>query len=314
MPSGSPPSSSDHAIDTRRLRKQFGPRTAVQDLSLTVHRGEIFGFLGPNGAGKSTSIKMLLGLVHPTDGSAFVLGAPIGDVAVRRRIGFLPEDFRFYDWLTATELLELHGRLAGMSAMDAARRAPEVLELVGMTPHAARRLRGFSKGMLQRLGLAQALIHEPDLVFLDEPTSGLDPMGRRMVRDVIRAQRDRGATVFLNSHLLSEVEITCDRVAFIKDGQVIAHQDLRDTSAARARQLRLRARGLGPSVVASLGTLVTSIAIEDDVLRCQIESEDVVPHIVQRLVAAHVEVYEVAHDPTSLEDTFVRLVGEDRGL
>jgi ABC-2 type transport system ATP-binding protein len=313
MPSGFPSSSSDYAIETRRLRKEFGSRTAVEDLSLTVGRGEIFGFLGPNGAGKSTSIKMLLGLVHPSGGSAYVLGAPVGDVAVRRRLGFLPEDFRFYDWLTAVELLELHGRLAGMNGMDAARRAPEVLDLVGMSAHATRRLRGFSKGMLQRLGLAQALIHEPEIVFLDEPTSGLDPMGRRVVRDVIRAQRERGATVFLNSHLLSEVEITCDRVAFIKDGRVIASQDLRENGAS-ARQLRLRGRGLGPSTVAALGSLAESIAIEDDVMHCQITSEDVVPRIVQRLVSADVEIYEVSHDPTSLEDTFVRLVGEDRGL
>jgi ABC-2 type transport system ATP-binding protein len=314
MPAGFPPSSSDLAIETRHLRKEFGSRTAVRDLSLAVNRGEIFGFLGPNGAGKSTSIKMLLGLVHPSGGEAYVLGAPIGDVAIRRHIGFLPEDFRFYDWLTATELLELHGRLAGMSALDAVRRAPEVLDLVGMTPHAARRLRGFSKGMLQRLGLAQALIHEPQIVFLDEPTSGLDPMGRRMVRDVIRAQRDRGATVFLNSHLLSEVEVTCDRVAFIKDGQVIASQDLRDAGSAPTRQLRVRARSLKPGAVASLGSLVDSVVIEDDVLRCEIASEDMIPQIVQRLVSAGVEIYEVSHDQTSLEETFVRLVGEDRGL
>jgi ABC-2 type transport system ATP-binding protein len=313
MPQGFPPPSSDHAIQTRQLRKQFGARTAVKDLSLTVNRGEIFGFLGPNGAGKSTSIKMLLGLVHPTDGSAFLLGAPVGDVAVRHRVGFLPEDFRFYDWLTATELLELHGRLAGMSAMDATRRAPEVLDLVGMTPHAARRLRGFSKGMLQRLGLAQALIHEPDIVFLDEPTSGLDPMGRRMVRDVIRAQRDRGATVFLNSHLLSEVEVTCDRVAFIKDGEVIANQDLRDSST-RLRQLRVRAQALGPAAVGALSGLAGSVVVDGDLLRCEIESEDLVPRIVERLVSANVQIYEVSHDPTSLEDTFMRLVGEDRGL
>jgi ABC-2 type transport system ATP-binding protein len=314
MPPGFPLSRSDYAIETRQLRKQFGERTAVKDLSLTVNRGEIFGFLGPNGAGKSTSIKMLLGLVHPSGGSAFLLGAPVGDVGVRRRVGFLPEDFRFYDWLTATELLELHGRLAGMSATAAAGRAPFVLDLVGMTPHATRRLRGFSKGMLQRLGLAQALIHEPEIVFLDEPTSGLDPMGRRMVRDVIRAQRDRGATVFLNSHLLSEVEVTCDRVAFIKDGEVIASQDLRDASAARTRRLRVRADALGPAAVGALSTLADSIAIDGDALHCEIESEDVVPQIVERLVSADVHIYEVAHDPTSLEDTFMRLVGEDRGL
>ena len=180
---------------------------------------------------------------RPSDGgNATVLGAPIGDVRRRRRIGFLPEDFRFYDWLTATELLELHGRLAGMAPRTRDARAPEVLESVGMSAHASRRLRGFSKGMLQRLGLAQALIHEPDLIFLDEPTSGLDPMGRRMVRDVIRAQRDRGATVFLNSHLLSEIEVTCDRVAFIKDGEIVESRDLHREGETAVRHVRITAR------------------------------------------------------------------------
>ena len=207
----------------------FGNKIAVRGLSLEVRRGEIFGFLGPNGAGKSTSIKMLLGLVKPSGGEAFVLGAPIGDVAIRRKIGFLPEDFRFYEWLTAEELLHLHGRLSGVPPEQLRQRVPELIELVGLAPHRDKRLQNFSKGMLQRIGLAQALIHAPELIFLDEPTSGLDPMGRRLVRDIIRAQRERGATVFLNSHLLSEIEITCDEVVFIRDGEVVTHRDLRSS-------------------------------------------------------------------------------------
>ena len=207
------------------MRKEYGSKVAVRKLSLTVPRGSIFGFLGPNGAGKSTSIKMLLGLVRPTSGEAFVLGERAGDVAVRRKIGFLPEHFRFYDWLTPAELLRLHGRLCGMTAAKLRERIPVMLELVGLTPHRDKRVHDFSKGMMQRIGLAQALIHEPEIIFLDEPTSGLDPMGRRLVRDVIRAQRERGATVFLNSHLLSEVEVTCDNVAFLKDGEVVAAKD-----------------------------------------------------------------------------------------
>ena len=207
--------SSEYAVETHSLRKVFGAQVAVRDLSLRVPRGEIFGFLGPNGAGKSTSIKMLLGLVRPTSGEALVLGAPVNDVVTRRAIGFLPEDFRFYDWLTASELLRFHGRLCGMSVPWIGTKVPAVLELVGLARHADRRVRGFSKGMLQRLGLAQAIVHEPDLIFLDEPTSGLDPMGRRTVRDILRGERDRGATVFLNSHLLSEIEVTCDLLAVV---------------------------------------------------------------------------------------------------
>jgi ABC-2 type transport system ATP-binding protein len=291
----------------------FGSRVAVSGLSLTVNRGEIFGFLGPNGAGKSTSIKMLLGLVRPTGGYAEVLGLPAGDVDARRQIGFLPEDFRFYDWLTAAELLHLHGRLCGVSADRLRIRVPEVLELVGIAQHADRRLRGFSKGMLQRLGLGQALIHEPQIVFLDEPTSGLDPMGRRMVRDVIRAQRDRGATVFLNSHLLSEVEITCDRVAFIKDGEIIAERDLR-TSSAEGFHVTAQVGKLSPSALGQLGGLVRAARYEGEQLTFGVSSQDVLPEIVRLLVASGADVYRVTPEPLALEDLFVKLVGEDRGL
>src|SRR5499427_7771559 len=213
--------STDLAIRTCGLRKVFGNKVAVRNLTLEVPRGEVFGFLGPNGAGKSTSVKMMLGLVFPTSGEAAILGRPVGDVKTRSRVGFLPEHFRFYDWLTPVELLKLHGRLYGMSPARLRERIPILLDLVGLMPHSNKRLRDFSKGMLQRIGLAQALLNEPDLIFLDEPTSGLDPVGRRLVRDIIKAQRDRGATVLLNSHLLGEVEITCDRVAFIKHGEVV---------------------------------------------------------------------------------------------
>jgi len=195
-------SASDLAIRTRGLRKDFGGKVAVRSLALEVARGEVFGFLGPNGAGKSTSVKMLLGLVFPTSGEAEILGHPAGDVKTRSKVGFLPEHFRFYDWLTPAELLKLHGRLYGMSHTVLRERVPALLGLVGLTPHRDKRLRDFSKGMLQRIGLAQALLNEPDLVFLDEPTSGLDPFGRRLVRDIIKTQRDRGATVLLNYHLL----------------------------------------------------------------------------------------------------------------
>jgi len=178
------------AIATRGLCKVFNGKVAVRSLNLEVPRGEIFGFLGPNGAGKSTSLKMLLGLATPTRGEAMVLGRPAGDVPIRRKIGFLPEHFRFYEWLTAAELLRLHGRLYGMSHSRLRQKVPELLGLVGLTEHAGKRLRDFSKGMLQRIGLAQALLNDPELIFLDEPTSGLDPAGRRLVRDIIKAQRE----------------------------------------------------------------------------------------------------------------------------
>ncbi|MDB4878352.1 MAG: transporter [Gemmatimonadetes bacterium] len=305
--------SDQFAIETRGLRKEFGRTVAVKGLSLQVPRGEIFGFLGPNGAGKSTSIKMLLGLVRPTGGDAIVLGAPAGTVDTRRRIGFLPEDFRFYDWLTASELLALHGRLCGMEHAALRRRVPEVIEMVGLTPHADRRLRGFSKGMLQRIGLAQALVHEPDIVFLDEPTSGLDPIGRRMVRDILRAQRDRGATVFLNSHLLGEIEITCDRVVFIKEGEVVAAEDLRNRSRDETRVL-VAAHNVSPSALAGLERWCTAVVADGDQLSLTTRSKELVPEIVRHLVSSGAEVYEVVPQREPLEELFVRIMGKDPGL
>jgi ABC-2 type transport system ATP-binding protein len=210
-------SQAQRAIETSGLRRQFGATVAVADLSLSVARGEIFGFLGPNGAGKTTSLKLLLGLVRPTSGSGSVLGSPLGERRVRARIGFLPEHFRFHDSLTGRELLRFHGRLHGMRGLTLERRIDELLMRVDLADAEERPLREYSKGMTQRAGLAQALINEPELVFLDEPTSGLDPLGRLLVRDIIQELRDRGTTVFLNSHLLGEVEATCDRVVFVRD-------------------------------------------------------------------------------------------------
>ena len=305
--------SSEFAIETQSLEKVFGDKVAVRNLSLQVPRGEIFGFLGPNGAGKSTSIKMLLGLVKPTGGRALVLGAPVTDVEIRRHVGFLPEDFRFYDWLTAAELLRLHGRLCGMHANRLRDRVPEALELVGLSQHRDRRLRGFSKGMLQRIGLAQALIHEPDIIFLDEPTSGLDPMGRRMVRDILRAQRDRGATVFLNSHLLSEIEITCDRVVFIKDGEVIASLDLRAPSQQEIRVVA-HARNVSAEALSGLAPWTASAQLDAERLTFTVRSTEVLPDVMRHLVARGADILAIAPERIPLEELFVKIMGEDRGL
>jgi ABC-2 type transport system ATP-binding protein len=305
--------SNNFAIQTQNLRKVFKNKVAVGNLSLSVRRGEIFGFLGPNGAGKSTSIKMLLGLVKPSGGEAFVLGEPAGDVAVRRKIGFLPEDFRFYPWLTAAELLALHGRLSGVPSDALRERVPALIDLVGLGPHRDKRVQDFSKGMLQRIGLAQALIHEPELIFLDEPTSGLDPMGRRLVRDIIRAQRDRGATVFLNSHLLSEIEITCDEVVFIRDGEVVTSRDLRTANGEELRVV-VRARKLTPEAIAGLAPWSTSTLLEEEQLTLVTRSQDVLPDILRHLVAAGADIYQFTPQRLSLEDLFLKIMGEDRGL
>lgn len=302
-----------NAIETEALRKEFGDRTAVRDLSLQVRQGEVFGFLGPNGAGKTTSIKMLLGLVHPTSGSANLLGLPLGSRTARAQIGFLPEHFRFHDWLTAGEFLSLHGRLYGMSHSDLIHRSTELLELVGLTPFRDKQLRTFSKGMLQRIGLAQALLNRPSLVFLDEPTSGLDPIGRRLVRDVIHDLRRGGTTVFLNSHLLSEIEVTCDRVAFIKEGDVIQTSEL-NTLVNGATTVEIRARGVSPTALDGLARWGSDIRSDDDHISLTILSEQSLPEMTRFLVEAGAEIYSIKPQTLSLEELFIQIVGTDGGL
>ena len=303
----------DLAISTRALRKVFRDKIAVRSLSLEVPRGEVFGFLGPNGAGKSTSVKMLLGLVKPTAGQASILGRPAGHVATRRRVGFLPEHFRFYDWLTATELLRVHGRLYGMTRDELRKRVPALLDLVGLTPHHDKRLRDFSKGMLQRIGLAQALLNEPELIFLDEPTSGLDPVGRRLVRDIIKAQRQRGATVLLNSHLLSEVEITCDRVAFIKHGEVLETRELKSLLQEQT-SVSVRASKLSSEILGGLAQFASSIHATGENLNFSVTSSRALPEIMRYLVNHGVDVYECTPQRLSLEERFLEIVGTDGGL
>lgn len=301
------------AIETKGLRKVFGEKVAVANLSLTVERGEVFGFLGPNGAGKTTAVKMLLGLIQPSGGRASLLGEPHGSHPTRARVGFLPEHFRFHDWLTASEFLQLHADLYHMPQETSARRIPELLELIGLAPHAAKRLRQFSKGMLQRIGLGQALLNKPELVILDEPTSGLDPVGRRLVRDIIHKLRQEGTTVFLNSHLLSEVEITCDRVAFIKFGEVLQISPLQ-TLVEGELSVEIRARPLSPEVIAHLSRWSTNVRADGEHLNLTVSSESVIPAINQMLVENGVEVYAIRPQRISLEDLFIEIVGTDGGL
>ena len=301
------------AIKTDALRKVFGDQAAVKGLTLQVEQGEVFGFLGPNGAGKTTSMKMLLGLVAPTSGTAHLLGAPIGDLATRARIGFLPEHFRFQDWLTAREFLLLHGQLLGMEAPDLQTRLERLLERVGLSPFRNKLLRTFSKGMLQRIGLAQALLNRPALVFLDEPTSGLDPVGRRLVRDIIRELKEGGTCVFLNSHLLSEIEVTCDRVAFIRHGEVIRAIEM-DSLEKNLSRVTIRAAGLTEESVAGLRRWGENIQADNGQLVMTLRQERDLPEITRYLVAQNAEVYAITPNRMSLEEIFIETVGEDGGL
>ncbi len=298
-------------IETQALRKQFGSTLAVSGLSLSVQEGEVFGFLGPNGAGKTTSVKMLLSLVEPTGGSAHVLGAPVGDRASRARIGFLPEHFRFHDCLTARELLRFHGRLYGLRGYDLEARIDRLLDRVDLLDAADRPLRGYSKGMLQRAGLAQALINDPKLVFLDEPTSGLDPLGRFLVRDIISELRANGTTVFLNSHLLGEVEATCNRVAFVKQGRIVRELSLADSSSGL--DVELVVTPLDRTVIDGLCQLGRDVEhTADGKIRLRVASEAVIPDIVRWLVSKGRDVHAVHSRRKSLEEWFLDVMGDDQ--
>jgi len=302
------------AIETQELRKVFGDNVAVKGLTLQVQQGEVFGFLGPNGAGKTTSIKMLLSLIAPTAGQAMLLGVSLNEPqrirSVRARVGFLPEHFHFHDWLTAAEFLELHGELYGMTSTALRQRVAELLELVGLTAFQSKQLRTFSKGMLQRIGLAQALLNRPDLVFLDEPTSGLDPVGRRLVRDIIHDLRRQGTCVFLNSHLLSEIEVTCDRVAFIKHGEVVRITELKQLNETQS-SVTIRAAGLSPEIAAGLARWGRDIQLDGSTLAMAVASEAVLPEITRFLVAQGAEVYAITPQRLSLEDLFIQTVGTE---
>jgi ABC-2 type transport system ATP-binding protein len=301
------------AIETEGLRKVFGDHIAVEGLTLQVPQGEVFGFLGPNGAGKTTSIKMLLGLVAPTSGKASLLGAPIGDRTTLARIGFLPEHFRFQEWMTAAEFLRLHGELLGMEGQALHRRRDQLLERVGLTPFRHKQLRTFSKGMLQRIGLAQALMNHPALVFLDEPTSGLDPVGRRLVRDVVHELRDEGTCVFLNSHLLSEIEVTCDRVAFIRHGEVVRILDLESLKGNQS-VVTIRASGLTSTMASDLARWGSDIQVDREQLTLTVHNEASIAEINRYLVAQGANVFAISPSRISLEDIFIETVGKDGGL
>jgi len=305
----------DLAIETRGLRKEFGGKTAVSNLTLTVRRGEVFGFLGPNGAGKTTSVKMLLGLTSPTAGTAAILGQPLGDRSIRAAIGYLPEHFRFHEWLTAVEFLDLHGRLHKMGPAERTAVIPDLLALVGLADRANTRLKAFSKGMLQRIGLAQALLNNPQLVFLDEPTSGLDPLGRRLVRDIVNGLRGEGTAVFLNSHLLSEVEKTCDRVAFIRDGAIVETIALADFDQVNL-QVTVRVGQPTPQLLQELSQFGKDVRWNGGNGRIHLilAQENQLPELSHWLINQGHTLYELTPERLSLEERFLQIIGQPQRI
>ena len=295
------------ALETIGLRKAYRGTVVLHDLSLTVEPGEVFGFLGPNGAGKTTTVKILMGLVRPTSGTATIFGLPAGDREARRRVGYLPENFRFHDWLTGAALLDFHGRLAGLSGAERRARIPEVIARVGLAGRGDERIRNYSKGMTQRIGLAQAIFHKPDLVLLDEPTSALDPVGRREVRDLIRSLRDDGITVLLNSHLLSEVELVCDRVAIIDRGRVVRSGRLEDLLGATTT-IRVTVDRVDTDLQAMLDRFARVIAVDGNTLTLAVDDVEVAPQVASAVVGGGYRLYGMVPVHRSLEDVFVDLV------
>lgn len=273
------------ALAVSDLRKRYGANDALKGVDLTVGEGELVGLLGPNGAGKSTLVKIACGLVRPSSGMAEIAGAPAGSAAANAALGYLAELFRFPDWLSADELLQMHQKLVSSSGGADERRS--LLELVGLGEVPDRRVGQMSKGMQQRLGIAQAMLGEPKLLLLDEPTSALDPAGRRTVRELLETLRGRGVAVLLNSHLLSEVELVCDRVIMIARGEVVAAGTPAELSHAG-----------GVEVTTGRGVRTFAQARREDI-----------PRLVRELVAEGDDVYEIRVVRSSLEDTYLELVG-----
>ena len=300
-------------LRTRALGKVFTSgftrrRTvAVSDLSLEVEAGEVFGFLGPNGAGKTTTMKMLMGLVHPSSGSAELLGAPIGNRAARRRLGYLPENPYFYDYLSAFEYLHMVGHLHGLDAVTRTKRSEELIERVGLSPAGRRAMRGYSKGMLQRVGLAQALMGDPELVILDEPMSGLDPIGRRQVRELIVDLRARGKTVFFCTHILSDANMLCDRVGIIVRGRLVDVGPLGTLLQPGVHEIEVHWRGdesLRSQVQERLSEAEHRSSSEGDVCVCANQAQ--VDRLVAFVTSEGGSILQVTPHRETLEDLFTR--------
>ena len=300
-------SSNIPAIEALGLRKAYGGKVALDNLTMSVAPGEVFGLLGPNGAGKSTLVKILMGLIHPSAGSARLLGRPIGALEVKARVGFLPEHFRFHDWLAADEFLSFHAGLLGIRKPERRSRISEVLGLVGLSSRAGDKLRTFSKGMLQRIGIAQALLNDPEVVFLDEPTSALDPLGRREVRDLIRELKRRGKTVFLNSHLLSEIEMVCDRVAIIDRGRVVREGYLGEL-LANEHEAEVQVKNLTSRLLEEIRASWAVAQISDSIIRVSLKDDVEIPLLARRIVEGGGELYGLTARRGTLEDLFVEVV------
>jgi ABC-2 type transport system ATP-binding protein len=297
----------DYAVGFWRRR----PYRALDDLTLEIETGEVFGFLGPNGAGKTTTLKLLMQLIYPTAGRAEILGRPVGDVAMRKRIGYLPENPYFYDYLTAEELLHYFGQLFGFTRADRCTRVNAMLDRVGIGAERRLQLRKFSKGMLQRVGIAQALLNDPEIIFLDEPMSGLDPLGRRDVRALILELRDQGRTVFFSSHILADAEALCRRVAVVAGGRLAASGRLSDLLAFQLRGWEMVVAGVTPEMLARIAPRVARVTeISAGRYMLEIPQDQPPERLLPELSAGGASLISINPVRDSLEDFFVQRVAE----
>lgn len=302
------------AIEVEGLYKKYHKLVAVNNVSFVMYRGEAFGFLGPNGAGKSTVVKIITGLVERTQGTVRILGKPVSDLDARRRVGYLPELPAFHRWLQAGEFLDFHGRLYGMHRAALQKRSKEVLALVGLEGKEKQRLGTFSKGMLQRIGLAQALLNQPDLIILDEPVSGLDPVGQRDMRNILLSLKAEGVSVFLNSHQLADVEMVCDRVAIIDKGRILKvgpPHSLFDEPLT----LDVHVNAITNEVLHKLGAV--SLAVREDAdqpchLLVEVQHEEQAADVADVIHGCGLRLYSLAPRRRSLEHLFLRTIDMSR--
>jgi ABC-2 type transport system ATP-binding protein len=313
-----------NVIEVENLSKDYRQhfwtpiRRVLDSVSFEVKRGEIFGFLGPNGSGKSTTIKLLFQIIFPTAGTARLFGKEFGDKDAKRRTGFLPENPYFYDYLTATQFLKFHGQLLGLTQETLAKRIPEVLELVGMRGTEEMYLRSFSKGMLQRIGLAQAILHEPELVVLDEPMTGLDPLGRKEIRDLMLHLREKGTTVFFSTHILSDVETVCDRVAILNKGKLLKCGSLAELLSLETKYVDILWRVNSSKLLEFLRGFDTRLSSSGDIAYMKfspfpkepiVDFERRINQLIQKGIEMGGTVQSVSPKKDSLEDFFVKQIG-----
>jgi ABC-2 type transport system ATP-binding protein len=292
-------------VEVHNAVKHFnrGRIRALNDVSLTVPKGSAFGLLGPNGAGKTTLVKMLLGILYPTSGSATLFGQPVSQPTIRDKVGYLPESHRYPDFLKGNEVLDFYGQFSAVPKEARVKRAPELLKLVGMEKWGTTKIKKYSKGMMQRLGLAVALMNDPELLFLDEPTDGVDPIGRKEIRDFIQQLKARGKTIFINSHLLSEVELVCDTVAIMNHGKIVVHGSIEQLTST-GHSYRLQTGAIPPGVLMTLQGQFANLEASNSHLQVTVRDYAELNQLIDRLREHQVELQAVQPHRRTLEESF----------